>query len=165
MSARYARGTLCALGLLCVSLAALAQGPSGSSGAAGLADPTGAPRLIVTVHTRNDSGRVFCALWRGRDGYPTDRTRNVGEALDRTIENHRAVCTIEPVSAGEYAVAVFHDENANNNLDRNFLGIPSEGTGASNDAYNAFGPPSYDAARFRYPHNTREHRITIHVHY
>lgn len=152
----------------CITLAAAAQDESDREERSGASESPATPpprRLVITVHTRDNRGRVFCALWRGAEGYPTDRTRNVGEAIDRVIENRRAVCTITPVSPGEYAVALFHDENANNSLDRNIFGIPSEGTGASNDAYNNFGPPGYDGARFTYPANRREHRIAIHVRY
>ena len=147
--------------------AASAQEPIGSG--AGLGDPEApppviVPRLIVTVTTRSDEGLVFCGLWRGREGYPTERARAVGQALDRTVRDHRATCVFEGVTAGEYAVAVFHDENANNDLDRNVFGIPTEGTGASNDAWNMFGPPGYDDARFAYP-DVREHRLTVHIRY
>jgi uncharacterized protein (DUF2141 family) len=41
-----------------------------------------------------------------------------------------------------------HDENNNGKLDVNFLGIPTEGVGASNDAKAMFGPPTFDAAKF-----------------
>jgi len=54
------------------------------------------------------------------------------------------------VAPGEYAVSVFHDENSNGKLDRNFMGMPKEGVGASDDAVGHFGPPKYDDARFSY---------------
>jgi len=149
---------------VCITIAASAQ----EAGGAGLADPGAPPprRLIATVVTRNDRGRVFCAIWRGREGYPTEREHNCGEAMDRTIVNRRGVCVFdEGISPGPYAMAVFHDENANNDLDRNIFGIPSEGTGASNDAHNMFGPPGYDDARFMYPRRARVHRIWVHIHY
>ena len=127
--------------------------------------PSAQPRrLIVTVHVRNDVGKVYCAIWRGPQGYPTERERNAGETRDVTLANHRGVCVFEDLTPGEYAVAVFHDENGNNDLDTNLFGIPSEGTGASNDAHNMFGPPGYDDARFDFP-DTRTHRITVHIHY
>lgn len=47
---------------------------------------------------------------------------------------------------GRYAVIVFHDENDNGLLDSNFLGLPTEGYGFSNDAAGFFGAPSFDAA-------------------
>jgi uncharacterized protein (DUF2141 family) len=41
-----------------------------------------------------------------------------------------------------------HDENRNNEMDTNFLGIPIEGFGASNDARGFLSPPKYDDAKF-----------------
>jgi uncharacterized protein (DUF2141 family) len=50
---------------------------------------------------------------------------------------------------GTYAVAVLHDENENGKMDFNFLGMPLEGYGFSNDASALFGPPSFANAAFR----------------
>lgn len=47
-----------------------------------------------------------------------------------------------------YAVAVYHDANANEDFDRNRLGMPTEGFGFSNDAPTRFGLPSFESARF-----------------
>jgi uncharacterized protein (DUF2141 family) len=44
---------------------------------------------------------------------------------------------------GSYAVAVYHDANANGKLDTNFLGIPTEVYGFSNNARGTFGPPDF----------------------
>lgn len=44
---------------------------------------------------------------------------------------------------GSYAVAVFHDANSNGKLDTNFLGIPTEAYGFSNNARGSFGPPDF----------------------
>ena len=51
------------------------------------------------------------------------------------------------VAPGEYAVAVHHDANANGKLDANFLGIPKEGYGVSNDARPTFRAPKFSEAR------------------
>lgn len=48
---------------------------------------------------------------------------------------------------GFYAVALFHDENANGHLDTNFLGIPTEGAGFSRNPTLYVGPPSLDQVR------------------
>ena len=51
------------------------------------------------------------------------------------------------LSPGNYAVAMFHDENGNTEFDKNFFGFPLEGFGFSNDAKIFFGPPTFkDAA-------------------
>ena len=49
---------------------------------------------------------------------------------------------------GEYAVAIFHDENGNDRLDTNWLGIPKESVAFSNAKIKTFGPPSYKECAF-----------------
>ena len=49
---------------------------------------------------------------------------------------------------GEYAVAIFHDENGNDKLDTNWLGIPKESVAFSNAKIKTFGPPSYRECAF-----------------
>ena len=54
--------------------------------------------------------------------------------------------------AGNYAVQVMHDENDNGQLDSNFLGIPSEGYGFSNNP-TVMRRPNFDEARFAFDAN------------
>lgn len=83
--------------------------------------------------------------------------------MTATITKGWAVCSFEGVAPGDYAISVFHDENANGGLDRNFRGIPNEGVDASNDAPGRFGPPKFADARFVYAGGQKE--ITIHLRY
>lgn len=53
---------------------------------------------------------------------------------------------IAEVPPGEYAIAVFHDRNADGQLNTLF-GLPREGFGFSNNARVVFGPPSFESAR------------------
>jgi uncharacterized protein (DUF2141 family) len=62
---------------------------------------------------------------------------------------------------GEYAVVTYHDVNANGKLDFNFLHMPKEPWGFSNDAAPRFGAPTYKDARFKLPASGA--RITIHL--
>lgn len=43
---------------------------------------------------------------------------------------------------------VVHDENSNNILDTNWVGMPKEGIGMSNNAKGRMGPPKYLDASF-----------------
>jgi uncharacterized protein (DUF2141 family) len=65
---------------------------------------------------------------------------------------------IEP---GTYAIAVYHDENSNGKLDSNFIGIPREGVGFSNNAKGHMGPPKFDAAAFRFSGGALELKIVV----
>lgn len=156
---------MCAtLGAGLVLAASSSAQPPGAPGPGASSEPA-ARRLVVTVVTRNDRGKVYCALWSGPRGYPTERRLAVGRARDVRLRGQRGRCVFEGVEPGaEYAVAAFHDENGNDDLDRGVFGIPTEGTGASNDARGFMGPPRWEHARFVFP-DAREHRITIRIGY
>ena len=56
------------------------------------------------------------------------------------------VVTIQNVPKGTWAVLAYQDENQNDKLDRNLIGIPSENYGFSRDARGKFGPPDFSEA-------------------
>jgi len=56
---------------------------------------------------------------------------------------------------------VTHDANGNGKLDRNLLGMPTEGVGASNDARGVVGPPKFDAAKFTFDGGSLTLTITV----
>jgi len=55
--------------------------------------------------------------------------------------------SIDDVPAGDVALLVYVDENNNGVLDKNFIGIPKEPLGISNN-YRPKGPPSFSRAAF-----------------
>jgi uncharacterized protein (DUF2141 family) len=55
------------------------------------------------------------------------------------------------VAPGNYAIQAYHDENDNLTVDRNFLGVPNEDIGFSNNAPMRFGPPRFDDAEVIVP--------------
>jgi uncharacterized protein (DUF2141 family) len=57
-----------------------------------------------------------------------------------------AQVVVTGIRPGVYAVQAFHDENDNLDLDQNFLGLPQEGMGFSNDAPMRLGPPTFEEA-------------------
>jgi len=59
-----------------------------------------------------------------------------------------ATITFTDVSEGRHAIKAFHDVNDNGELDTNWMGIPTEPYGFSNDAMGTFGPPSFQDASF-----------------
>ena len=65
------------------------------------------------------------------------------------IENKKAMVVFKNLPKGEYAVSFVHDENNNKKMDTNFLGIPKEDYGCSNNATGFMGPPKYDDAKFQ----------------
>jgi uncharacterized protein (DUF2141 family) len=109
----------------------------------------------------NDTGRVAVALFASADAFPEQKRALRGQ-LTR-IQKGRASVTFPDLPPGRYAVAVLHDENENSKMDFNFLGMPLEGYGFSNDASAPFGPPSFDDAAFRL--GARPSFVTVKVRY
>jgi uncharacterized protein (DUF2141 family) len=136
----------------------------GASSFEARADDMGAVNSIkvIVVGLHSNDGEVDCALFGGADGFPGDSSK-AGKTAKSKIEKGEAVCMFADVAPGDYAVSVFHDENSNGKLDRNFVGMPKEGVGASNDAAGHFGPPKYDDARFSYKGGRSV--LAIHVKY
>jgi len=102
--------------------------------------------LEVTIHhISGKEGRLMVALFNSTDSFLKKgfRTELIG-ATPGTV-----VVKFKEVPAGEYAVSVVHDANENSKLDTNWLGIPTEGFGFSQDAMGTFGPPSFEKAKFR----------------
>lgn len=111
---------------------------------------------------RNDKGQVLCSLFSSAAS--ADFPKKGEKALARAkshISHGQATCEFPGVAPGTYAVSVFHDENSNGKLDTNFMGIPREGVGASNNAKGHFGPPKFDAAAFRFSGGRADLKITI----
>jgi len=56
--------------------------------------------------------------------------------------------TFDNIPNGKYAIAVFLDENGNNKLDQNFLGIPKEKYGFSNNTSHLTRPAGFGESSF-----------------
>jgi uncharacterized protein (DUF2141 family) len=117
---------------------------------------------VIVVDLHGNEGQVSCALFSSVDGFPNVPAKAI-KLTTAKIENRQAVCNFSGIAPGDYGVSVFHDENSNGKLDSNFIGIPKEGVGASNDAAGKFGPPKFDDARFNYPGGPKT--LTIHIRY
>lgn len=123
------------------------------------ADETPTPRITVEIGAlRSAKGVVRCSLYASANGFPTDPSKAAALVIAPSIANGDAVCIVDNVKPGTYAVGFLHDENNNGKMDTNFLGMPTEGYGASNNARGTMGPPSFNAAKF-----THESQTTLHL--
>jgi uncharacterized protein (DUF2141 family) len=109
---------------------------------------------------RNDKGQAVCSLFSSAGDFPRKTDKALAHSA-AVISNRHATCEFPGVAPGTYAVSVFHDENSNEKLDTNFMGVPREGVGASNDAKGHLGPPKFDAAAFRFAGGRLDLKITI----
>jgi len=120
--------------------------------ALGCANPASAQshgRLSVSVEgVRNDAGSVRCGLYSSADGFREPGREMRGAVAP--IKNGNATCVFSGVPAGTYAVAVFHAEHNERQMETGLFGKPKQGYGFSNNPSSTFGPPSFNSAAFTY---------------
>ena len=117
-----------------------------------------APGLTLTVTITglgSADGQAMVALFNQEDSFLKDPME--GQVID-IADDQTATTTFEGLAAGPYAVSVIHDENGNGKVDTNFIGIPKEPVGVSNNPKPRMGPPRYKDAVFDM---TSDHAITI----
>jgi uncharacterized protein (DUF2141 family) len=103
--------------------------------------------LTVTIDgIRNDRGRVYATLF----DRPELWLESEHSLQDLSVEAHQGTVaiTFHDVAPGRYAVVTFHDENGNNQMDFNFLGMPTEGYAFSNQARPFLSAPSFERCAF-----------------
>jgi uncharacterized protein (DUF2141 family) len=95
--------------------------------------------------TSSDKGHVICALFR-RSGW----LKKPLLVKTAPIHGREATCVFTGLANDVYAICAFHDENDSGDIDKNFLGIPTEEWCTSRNAHAFFGPPSFGSADFVY---------------
>ncbi len=122
--------------------------------------PLTAVLSVRLVDLRNNSGQIGCALYASEKGFPKDHSAAL-QTKWCAIANKESSCNFDPIPAGVYAVACFHDENKNGKLDTGLFGIPTEGVVSSNHAKGFMGPPTFKDAKFSFPGAATELRLRM----
>ncbi len=95
---------------------------------------------------KGDEGQYLVAVYSDAESF-LNAKKAVKEAVIK-VNDAKDGITLTDLPVGTYALAVIHDKNANGNLDTNFLGIPKEPFGTSQNAPSRFGPPSFEQSKF-----------------
>ena len=103
---------------------------------------------LAVEGVRNSKGVIGVLVFNSRRGWPENTEAAFRRIAVRAQQGLSSVA-ISNLPEGDYAVVVLHDENENMKLDRNWLGIPKEQWGMSNNPPVFMSIPSFDAARFR----------------
>jgi uncharacterized protein (DUF2141 family) len=117
---------------------------------------------VHVVGLRNDNGNVRCTLFSSAEDFPANDDM-LATTVTAPIAEQSATCEFPAVAPGTYAVVVFHDENGDGKFNRNWLGLPKEGYGFSDDAPARWHSPKFDAASFPFTGGTAD--IFVHIRY
>jgi uncharacterized protein (DUF2141 family) len=104
-------------------------------------------KLSVNVSgLHSDNGVVRCGLYASADTF-----RKPGREVRGVVarpSGQRATCVFSGIAAGSYAVAVFHAEQNETQIEYGMFGKPKQGYGFSRNPSSNFGPPNFEAAAF-----------------
>ena len=134
-------------------------GAVATSAQVGQKDPT----LALDVHVvgfESTDGEAGIAVWNAARGFPEE----IDHALRTTyvpIQDGVAVARFDQLTPGTYAITVYHDKNDNLRFDKNWLGMPKEAWGVSNNARPRLRAPKFTEAMMEL--EAGEHPVEIHV--
>ncbi|MFA6456219.1 MAG: DUF2141 domain-containing protein [Bacteroidota bacterium] len=104
--------------------------------------------IVVQLNgIKEQSGQVLLSLFRSEKGFPTHPEKAFRWSKVKVTASS-LIISLDGLPLGTYAIAVVHDENENDVMDRNIFGLPDEPYGISNNATSSFGPPKFDEAKF-----------------
>jgi len=103
-------------------------------------------------------GTVMIALFGENDKF----LKEPSYSKEIPIKNEESISVIfKSIPFGKYAISIYHDLNDNEKLDANFIKIPKEPIGFSNNYFPKFGPPSFKGASFILESENQEMVITL----
>ncbi len=94
----------------------------------------------------NHNGKLYIGLYNTEDNFS-----NISKTYKNAIipiNSHTLHYTFKNIPNGIYGISIFHDENENAILDKNFLGMPIEGYGFSNNARPTFRAANFEESQF-----------------
>lgn len=107
---------------------------------------------VVIENVKLAKGVIYCSLFShsNADSFPSGAEKaDISQTVKvGPVDDSPSKCQFKGLISGSYAVAVMHDENNNSKMDTNFIGMPVEGWGVSNNVGpGLLGPPSFEEAR------------------
>jgi uncharacterized protein (DUF2141 family) len=94
--------------------------------------------------TKYNKGSIFFALYDSEANY----MKSAVYSTKVKVTDKKAIVVVENLAPGNYGFSFFHDVNDNGKLNKNFLGIPKEPYGFSNNEKGTFGPPDFEKISF-----------------
>lgn len=107
----------------------------------------GFKQTLVISNLHNKTGTLYIGWYKKAEDF-RKADHSVLQQKAETGGKESVAVVFENVSPGTYAIAVFLDENANGKIDTNFLGIPKEKYGFSNNVFPMMRAASFKESAF-----------------
>ena len=108
---------------------------------------------------RSQRGTLHACLTRKPSHFPDCKSDPAALRSSAAASSHHL--RLDHVPPGRYAIAVFHDENSNHNLDK-FAGIPKEGFAFSRNPSIKFRAPRFEEVAVDLKPGANQSRLKMH---
>jgi uncharacterized protein (DUF2141 family) len=122
-----------------------------------IANAESTAKLTIVVNgISHQKGQICFRIFSNERGFPLSDTSEVQSGCTQ-IKGSSVTKQFSGLKLGTYAVAVLDDQNGDYKLDRDFLGIPQEGFGISNNPTVSAktGAPKFKNASFLLKEDTK----------
>ena len=120
--------------------------------------------IIHFFNIRGEDGNILIALYDSPDQFPgKPKWKYMISKIKLKEQGNRF--PINEIKSGTYAISIIDDENCDTVMQKNFLGIPKEGYGFSNNIKPSIkGAPSFEECTFPVDED-KENIINIELQY
>ena len=102
---------------------------------------------LVCTNIAEAKGSIYVAVFDRQENFlNTGKMR--AQRIVPVTSSGKINITFNDLPPGTYAISCFHDVNGNGQLDKNWMGIPSEPYGFSNNARPKFRAPNWAETQF-----------------
>lgn len=117
---------------------------------------------ITVKGLRSDKGKIWLSVFNSENGFPENH-QSAYHTDVISLPNGEKTFWVTGLPIGQYAIALLHDENGNGVMDKNFVGLPTEGYGLSNNPPKKMRAPRFSDAKLELMHSKQE--ISIEMQY
>jgi len=119
------------------------------------------PLQITIDEVRSTNGSISVSVFLDQESFAAEKPYK-HEFFPKSgySQGSSFTCSMD-LPYGAYGVVVLDDENENNNMDYNWMGVPKEGYGFSNFIHKGFSKPDYSDFEFILNEKTKEMNISL----
>jgi len=123
------------------------------------------PNLTGEIHLMVEGiktleGNIGVLVFNKEEGFPLSPDKAILD-LEIKVTSKTMKINLGKLPYGNYAIALVQDVNSNKTFDKNFIGIPKEPFGFSNNKSILFGLPNFNEASVSLAKETEETTIRL----
>ncbi len=116
------------------------------------------PLTITITNVKTMEGNIRIGIYKADNDFPNEKDTYT-QRVYKINGTGTISLKIKDLPYGKYGIALYHDENKNGTLDKNFVGAPKEPFAFSNNIKPKFSAPTFEDCAIQY--SSKEHLLNV----